>query len=94
MPYIAQVGETPRLRAVVTDCSGNFADPATIKITIEKLDRTSVITAADMTKDVTGKYYYDHTAGPAGEYRYNVVAVGTAGRVTIVKDRLIVNAAT
>ena len=91
---IYQVGETGRLWASIVDINKDEADPATIKINIEKLDRTPVITDTAMTKDVTGEYYYDHTCGAAGEYRYNVIAVGAGGRVTIVKDRFIINAAT
>lgn len=91
---IYQAGETARLEAIITDSNGDKSDPATIKITIEELDRTAVVTSVSMTKDVTGEYYYDHTCGAAGEYRYNVIAVGAGGRVTIVKDRFIINAAT
>jgi hypothetical protein len=91
---IYQVGETGRLHASVVDIKKAEADPATIKINIEELDRTPVITDTAMTKDATGEYYYDHTCGAAGEYRYNVVAVGAGGRVTIKKSRFIINAAT
>lgn len=91
---IYQVGETGRLHASVADINKDEADPATIKINIEELDRTPVITSASMTKDAIGEYYYDYVCGAAGEYRYNVVAVGAGGRVTIKKSRFIINAAT
>ncbi|MCK5012437.1 MAG: hypothetical protein KAS66_01335 [Candidatus Omnitrophica bacterium] len=90
---IYQVGETGRLHASVVDIDKAKADPSTIKINIETLNRTAVITDTAMTKDVAGEYYYDHVCGAAGEYRYNVVAVGAGGRVTIKKSRFIINAA-
>lgn len=91
---IYQEGEHARLGAIVTNASGSYVDPVTIKITIEKLDGTSVATDIDMTQSATGVYYYDHVIGAPGVYRYNVVAVGTGGRTTIVKSRITVNAKT
>lgn len=85
---IYQIGETPRLSVVVTNQAGEAADPSSIVININYPDGTAVVTGMALTKLETGSYYYDHTllSGIYGVYRYNIVAIGAEGRVTIVKD--------
>lgn len=88
-----QVGETARLQASILDSNDEPANPTTLKITINKPDRSKVVSAADMTNDETGEYYYDYLcSADLGEYDYKVVAVGGGGRVTIVKDSFHVDA--
>lgn len=53
-------GETIRQKAYVTDNSGTYIDPDTIVITITDSEGTKKVDAQAMTKDVTGKYYYDY----------------------------------
>jgi len=83
-----QLGETVRLTATVTDSDGAASDPTTTKISIRKPDKSMAATAQDMTKSVTGSYYYDYLiaaedTGQEGTYNVRVTATGAASRVTI-----------
>jgi len=91
---IYQVGETARLHAYITDVDLAPADPVTVKISITDPDGGAVITAVDMVNSATGTYYYDYLV-PAGlgKFLYNITAVGGDGRITIVKDAFIAEAA-
>ena len=80
-------GETVRIKASVTDTDGTLTDPSSIKITIHDADGTAKITDQDMTKDATGKYYYDYTIpgdGQAGLWRVQVTA--SSGKPAIEQD--------
>ena len=90
-----QVGETPRLSVVVTNQAGAEADPAAIKININKPDGTVVVSDGSLEKSATGNYYYDYTlpVGVYGTYRYNITATGAEDRITIVKDSFLVEVA-
>lgn len=60
MSKIYHQGETIRQKALVTDTAKTLIDPTSIVITIIDSEATKKVDAQDMTKDVTGKYYYDH----------------------------------
>lgn len=82
-----QVGETIRLKATITNIAGSAVDPTTVVIAINKPDRTAGVGSADMDKEEVGVYFYDFDIPEGtGTYQYNVTAVGSAGRVTIVRD--------
>lgn len=83
-----QVGETIRLTAAITDSdSGAAVDPAIVKISINKPDGTAGVEDADMTKSATGSYYYDYSIpSNMGTYSWKVVATGSVGRITIVRN--------
>lgn len=59
MSKIYHQGETIRQKAHVTNVLGILTDPNTIVITIIDSESTKKADAQAMTKDVTGKYYYD-----------------------------------
>ena len=86
-----QAGETIRLTATVTNIAGSAADPATMKININKPNGKIAGEEINMIKKETGFYYYDYLIPEdTGAYRYNIVAVGVSGRVTIVRDKFSV----
>ena len=82
-----QIGETIRLLVTITNVDGDASDPATVKISINLPDGESAVALANMTKSETGSYYYDYLIpSTLGDYNWNVTAVGSGGRITIVKD--------
>lgn len=82
-----QSGETIRLAATITDSDGEAADPTTAKIAINDPSGTQVVTAVDMVNPEVGSYHYDYLIpNDIGAYNWQVTAVGSAGRITIVKD--------
>lgn len=89
-----QVGETIRLTATITDVDSVAADPATVKIAIDKPDGEEAVSATDMEKSETGSYYYDYLISTmTGNYSYSVTGTGSGGRITITKDTFFVNVA-
>lgn len=82
-----QAGETIRLNASITDVDLAAVDPSTVKISINGPDGVAIIESANMENPAVGSYRYDYLIpGSFGTFRYNVNAVGGAGRITIVKD--------
>lgn len=82
-----QVGETIRLKAAIIDSDDEAANPATTKITINKPDGSVGQAAINMETSGTGAFYYDYLIpNNEGAYSWKVTAIGSSGRVTIVKD--------
>ena len=89
-----QVGETVRLNATITDSSGNLSDPSTVRIKVNKPDGTEAVPSSDMTRSDVGLYYYDYVIpNDLGKYRWNVTAIGSSDRITIVKNLFDVDVA-
>ena len=74
-----QRGSTVRLKVNIYDASGALYDPDTsVKVSVTDPDGTEKLTATDMTKESTGKYYYDwQTASDytIGAYKQKVTSV-------------------
>ena len=86
-----QIGETLRLTATITDIDVEEVNPTTVKISINKPNGTPIITLIAMENPATGSYYYDYLiSNDTGVYKWKVTAVGTGGRITIVKDSFVV----
>lgn len=85
-----QVGESIRLKSDVT-ILGNFVDPDTVKVYVEKPDKSEGLPFTDMDKSDVGKYFYDYTIPATGLYGYSVKAVGPSGRVTLKKGFFLVD---
>lgn len=85
-----QLGETPRLEAAITEtATGDAADPTTTTIKIIDSEGTTKADGVAMTKNDVGDYYYDYdipSDGVLGPWKYNVVATGSGGRVTIKRS--------
>lgn len=88
-----QVGETVHLGESITTVAGEAADPATIKINIIQADGELAVDSAAVSKVETGLYNYDYTPTAIGTHRYNIVATGGSGKITIVKSSFFVEAA-
>lgn len=88
-----QLGETIRFTATITDAAGNAADPASVKINILQTDGVLIVDSDDAGKVETGVYNYDYTPIMIGTHRYNIVAIGGGGKITIVKNSFFVEVA-
>ncbi|MCK5432482.1 MAG: hypothetical protein KAJ03_07040 [Gammaproteobacteria bacterium] len=93
MTYV--LNEDARLTASIKDVAAALADPTTVEIEITNPDGTEAQAATAMTNLSTGEYVYFHTllsAAQVGKYTYEVIATGSAGKVTIERDTFIVKA--
>jgi hypothetical protein len=82
-----QLTETIRLKSNITNMIELFSDPSTIKINIYLPDKSKIVSEANMIKLSKGKYYYDfENSTIAGDYIYEVIVVGSGGRITIERD--------
>lgn len=71
-------GETIKQNVELRDVDGVLVDPTSIVITIIDPEGTTKVDAQDMTKDETGKYYYDYliaTDAVTGRWETEVKAV-------------------
>lgn len=85
-------GQTISLPIAITDINSEAADPASVKINIAQPDDKLIVDSKPVSKIETGSYNYDYLLpeGIVGTYRYNVVAVGGGGRITIAKSSFLV----
>ena len=82
-----------RVTATITNEDGTAVNPTTVVINIAKPDGTLAVTAAAMTLDIVGSYYYDYTIGTdTGIYEIEVKATGSTSRVTKKPDTFRVEA--
>ncbi len=91
MSKIYHQGETIRQKAHVTDVSKTLIDPDTIVITIIDSENSKKVDTQAMTKDVTGKYYYNYlipTDAVVGVWTTEIKAV--KGFTAIEQDQFTV----
>lgn len=94
MSKLYHQGETIRQKAHVTDTAKTLIDPTSIVITIIDTESTKKVDAQAMTKETTGKYYYDHlipTDAVIGTWTTEIKAV--KGFTAIEQDQFTVVAA-
>lgn len=86
-----QIGENISLITAVTK-AGEAIDPALVKINIIQPNGNLVVESGSVSKIEVGSYNYDYIApaGVLGTYRYNIVATGGEGRVTIAKGSFLI----
>ena len=84
-------GETIRQKVHITDVNNSLVDPDTIVITIIDSESIKKVDAEAMSKDDTGKYYYDHlipTDAAIGKWKVEIKAV--KGFTAIEQDKFTV----
>ena len=85
------VGDTIRIETTVEERQPfedtySFTDPSSISITITGYNDNEVVSEADMTKDSTGKYFYNWTTTNLEPGDYEIVIESSTNGTKDVED--------
>lgn len=79
-PMAYDIGDVARLSVAFANSAGAATDPTTVTLKLELPDgteKTLTYALAEITKDSTGNYHYDHTITLAGRHTYKYLGTGT-----------------